>query len=191
MTADGDLGPAIRLFHHRWSVPITYVLRDGPRSQAQLQRRLGASRDTLAETIASLEREGVVERLPVGGRVQFALSPLAADLAEATVAMVAAVRGTETLRVSLKKWPFVTLTAIGRGLAHYNELKAALPGITPRALSASLRDLVEAGLVERRPQPGFPPTSLYVAAPAAAALLPPLDALCRAAERFAAARPAA
>lgn len=105
--------------------------------------------------------------------------------------MVAAVRGTETLRVSLKKWPFVTLTAIGRGLAHYNELKAALPGITPRALSASLRDLVEAGLVERRPQPGFPPDEPLRRRPRRGSAPPPLDALCRAAERFAAARPGA
>jgi hypothetical protein len=65
MTTNGDLGPAIRLFHHRWSVPITYVLRDGPRSQAQLQRRLGAS-PTLCRDHRQ-PNEGVIDA-PVGRR---------------------------------------------------------------------------------------------------------------------------
>ncbi|MCC6387233.1 MAG: winged helix-turn-helix transcriptional regulator [Dehalococcoidia bacterium] len=180
----GSLAPAIRLFHHRWSVPILFVLRDGERSQAQLQQRLGASRDTLAQTLRSLENAAAIERVPAGARVRFALSAGGRVLAEATVPMVEAVRATGTLRVGLKKWPFVTLTAVGRGITHYTELRDALPGITPRALSASLRDLIDAGLVERRPLPGPSPANIYVPAPAAAPLLGPLEALCRAAERF-------
>jgi len=174
----------IRLFHHRWSVPILFVLRDGDRSQAQLQQRLGASRDTLSQTLASLIETAAVQRVPAGARVRFALSPGGRVLAESTVPMVEAVRATGTLRVGLRKWPFVTLTAVGRGITHYNELREALPGITPRALSASLRDLIDAGLVERRPLPGPTPANIYVPAPAAAPLLGPLEGLCRAAARF-------
>lgn len=180
----GSLAPAIRLFHHRWSVPILFVLRDGERSQAQLQQRLGASRDTLAQTLVSLEDAGAIVRVPAGARTRFGLSPAGRVLAEATVPMVESVRATGTLRVGLKKWPFVTLTAVARGISHYNELRDALPGITPRALSASLRDLIDAGLVERRPLPGHSPANIYVPAPTAAPLLGPLEALCRAAARF-------
>ncbi len=46
----------------------------------------------------------------------------------------------------------------------FSELRAALPGVTPRALA--LKDLERAGLVERRIVGGYPPTALYRPTPA-------------------------
>lgn len=164
-------------------MPIVATLyRDGPLTFASLAGRMAASRDTLADTLAKLEGNGVVERQHPGKRTVYALTPLGLRVGEKCLPMTALVAETGTLDIALKKWPMLVLTALGRGAKRYNEAKAALPGITARALAIALKDLQAAGLIDRTVEEGYPPAPLYVLSQLGERFFPPLDALCSAAE---------
>ena len=62
--------------------------------------------------------------------------------------------------VLLRKWSVPTLAQLDRP-RRFSEVRAALAGVTPRALALALRDLETAGLVEREVLPTRPPSALY------------------------------
>ena len=76
--------------------------------------------------------------------------------------------------VALKKWPMLVLVAINRGGSRFGEIKELLPGITPRALTAALRDLQAAGLAGRTITEAWPPHTVYELTELARQLLPVL-----------------
>jgi DNA-binding HxlR family transcriptional regulator len=49
-----------------------------------------------------------------------------------------------------KKWTGLILFSLGTELRCFNELEAAIPGISARLLSLRIRELEEAGLVQRQ-----------------------------------------
>jgi len=67
--------------------------------------------------------------------------------------------------------------ALAAGPRRFSELRELLPGVTARALTLALKDLVAVGLVERTVTDGFPPSTLYRLTAAAEPLLAPLDRL--------------
>lgn len=137
--------------HRRWSVPVIATLgRDGPSRFTDLNRRLPrASRDTLAETLRHLAGEGVVERVEADAQALYRLTGRGERLVDACQGAVNAVAAAGLVSLALKKWPMLVLVGIGRGARRYGELAEMVSGISPRALSGALRDLGEAGLVER------------------------------------------
>lgn len=156
--------------------------RDGPLRFAELARRLAASRDTLADTIARLEASGVVTHESGVSRPHYRLTRMGEQVGDAALATVAAIRGTDLLPIALKKWPMLVAVAIGRGAGRYNEMKAMLPGITARALALALKDLQAAGMVDREVSHGYPPVARYSLTAKGLELLPVLDRLCQASE---------
>lgn len=180
-----SLEPAIRLFHHRWSVPITARLyREGPQTFAYLAREMGASRDTLSHTLARMEENGVLVRRG-GERPLWDLTAIGREVGAACIDAVEAVGSFESddiVNLALRKWPMIVLTAIGRGGSRYNELKGMLPGVTARALALALKDLQANGLVIRTVEDGYPPTSLYALSEDGKRLFPAMDRVCRAAD---------
>ncbi|MEO8538169.1 MAG: winged helix-turn-helix transcriptional regulator [bacterium] len=189
--SDISLEPTIRLFHHRWSVPIVARLHlSGPMTFATLATRFAASRDTLTDTLARLETNGVVERQHPGKRTVYSLTPLGQAVGATCVPLVELVAETNALEVALKKWPMLVITALGRGATRYNEAKAALPGITARALAIALKDLQADEMVTRTVDQGYPPTPTYLLSARGMLFYPALDALARACEE-AGARPIA
>lgn len=177
----------IQFFHYRWSVPIVANLHTRRRCRfAELRNILGASRDTLADTIASLVTNGLVVRVATGktaASVDYALSPAGDLVGEACVAAVAAVRAQGLVEVALKKWPMLVIIAIGRGAPRYGEMHALLPGVTSRALAMALKDLEATNLVERRIGRGYPPTVTYHLTPLGQEIFPVMDALAVACEQ--------
>lgn len=168
------------MFHHRWSVPIVWVLyEDGPQSFSALNRRLSASRDTLSDTLSNLAENGLVARSPEP-RGTYALTPAGMLVGAVCGPMVDAVLRTGIRDVALKKWPMLVLTAMSYGNSRYNALITALPGITPRALGQALRELEEAGLVRRDIIPSRPPVTAYWPTEKGNSIAPELDALKRA-----------
>jgi DNA-binding HxlR family transcriptional regulator len=164
-------------------VPIVATLhRDGRLRFADLARRLAASRDTLTETLTRLEASGVVTHEAGVSRPHYCLTPVGERLGDAALATVEAIRRTDLLPIALKKWPMLVAVAIGRGATRYNEMKAMLPGITPRALALALKDLEAAGLVDREVSHSYPPAARYSLSPRGTQLFPVLDRLCVAAE---------
>ena len=180
-----SLEPAIRLFHHRWSVPITARLyREGPQTFAHLARAMGASRDTLAHTLERMEENGLVTR-HAGERPLWSLTAIGREVGAACIDAVRAVEEfhqQEILNLALRKWPMLVITAIGRGGRRYNELKTMLPGVTARALALALKDLQAAGLVTRTVQDGYPPAAVYTLSESGEQLFPAMDLVCRAAD---------
>lgn len=177
---------AIQLFHRRWSVPVvgTLYASDGMRF-GELLTRLGASRDTLSETLASLVANGVVQHEDPGdGHQVYVLSAPGRSLGEAAVGAVGAVREAEIQQLALKKWPMLVLVAVGRGVGRYSTLQVALPGITPRSLTMALKDLQNARVVARTIGEGYPPTTAYRLTDAGAALFPAMERIVACAEHL-------
>ncbi len=66
------------------------------------------------------------------------------------------------LDVISRRWALLVIAVVGnKGRARFNEILRSLPGITPKTLSARLRELEAAGLVERRVYPETPPRVEY------------------------------
>jgi DNA-binding HxlR family transcriptional regulator len=171
------------MFHYRWSVPtVARIHRDGPQRVSQLQQAFNASRDTLADTLRRLEQAGVIVRQPTPRGAICFLTPAGHAVGEACIEAVDAVQAMDIVPLALKKWPMLVLVAIGRGSGRYNQVRADLPGITPRALTLALKDLQAAGLVERTIEHTYPPSSLYSLTERGQGLFPVMNHLCCAAE---------
>ena len=158
-------------------MPIIWVLyTGGPLTFSALHTRLGASRETLSQTLDDLCTNGAVAR-PGFRRGTYSLTEAGKLMGETAGGAVDVVRETETLQVALKKWPMLVLTAAGRGGRRYGELADMLPGITPRALSQALRDLEEANLVSRTIEPERGRSATYSLTERGALMFPQMDAL--------------
>jgi DNA-binding HxlR family transcriptional regulator len=150
----------IELFHHRWAPPALAVLgqRGGARF-AELQRRLDVGRESLRRALDALVEQRLVRRNPGYGhplRPEYLLAPAGREAA----AMAARVIAAADPDVLLRKWSVPVLAELGEE-RRFSELHAALPGITPRALALTLRQLEQARLVRREVLPTRPPSTVY------------------------------
>jgi DNA-binding transcriptional ArsR family regulator len=149
-----------KLFHRQWALPmLVSMLRKKP---------LTVARQTRTDTLASLTEQGLVGK-------DGALTARGQKVAERGEALLAAIDKSGGLR----KWSPPILHALGRKPQRFGELKNALEGATPRAISMALKDLVSAGLVDRRIVDGFPPRAEYALAGKARAIAPLLDQLTK------------
>jgi len=160
---------AIALFHHRWAAPILAELRRQKGSRfVALAGILGVSRESLRRTLTALIELGLVGRNPGYGhplRPEYVLTSRGDDVARRCARLLAAVGDDREL--ALRKWSLPVLIAL-RDAGRFSELREDLPGITPRALAMTLKDLQAAGLVERRvDEEAYPPTVVYAATRAA------------------------
>jgi len=150
----------VRLFHYRWAPPALALLgeRGGARF-VELQRKLGVGGDSLRRALDALLELGLVSRNPGYGhplRPEYLVTDEGRDAARLCAGVLAA----GDPEVLLRKWSVPTLAQLDRP-RRFSELRAALPGVTPRALALALRDLEDAGLAEREVLPTRPPSTLY------------------------------
>ncbi|MDF0530206.1 helix-turn-helix domain-containing protein [Tsukamurella sp. 8F] len=75
------------------------------------------------------------------------------------------------------RWTVFVVTALESGPMRFTELKAYIQGITPKALTETLRMMEADGLVSRTEIGGTPPRVEYALAPLGRSLLVPLGAL--------------
>jgi len=150
----------IALFHHRWAAPALALLaRRGGARFVELQRGLDVGGESLRRALETLIELGYIARNPGYGHpllpeyVPTRRSEAAADVAR----RVLAAGNPETL---LRKWSVPVLAELG-GERRFSELRAALPGVTPRALALALQDLEAARLVKREVRPTRPPSTVY------------------------------
>lgn len=155
----------VELFHYRWAVPILTELHHQRGSRfVTLARMLGLSRETLRQTLASLIEGGLVVRNPGYGhplRPEYVLTDRGWAVAEACGPLLAALRRRHLEDVGLKKWSMPVLAALTQEPRRFSELRLDLAGISPRALTLALKDLENAGLVERRVTDDYPPATVY------------------------------
>lgn len=78
-----------------------------------------------------------------------------------------------------RRWLLQTIVAAHAGAVRFNEFGASVVGISPRMLSCRLRDLENAGIVERVVVPDSPPRVEYRLTERGQALRPLVEALRR------------
>lgn len=75
------------------------------------------------------------------------------------------------------KWAVVVLAHLKEGPHRYGRLRRRMPGVSEKVLTTRLRELEDAGLVERTPDGGSPPAVTYRLTAEAAELAPALQVL--------------
>jgi DNA-binding HxlR family transcriptional regulator len=150
----------IELFHHRWAPPALALLgeRGGARF-VELQRRLGVGRESLRRALVRLVDLGYVAPNPGYGhplRPEYVLAPSGRTASRLALRVLRA-GDPETL---LRKWSVPVLAELADE-RRFSELRAALPGVTPRALALALQELEAAGLVRREVRATRPPSTAY------------------------------
>jgi DNA-binding HxlR family transcriptional regulator len=76
-----------------------------------------------------------------------------------------------------RRWTGAIVFVLLRGRCRYADLRAAIPELTDRMLSARLKELESEGLVERSVVPGAPVRVEYSLTASGRALAPPVEAL--------------
>lgn len=77
------------------------------------------------------------------------------------------------------RWTLLILRELSFGRRRFTDLRADLPGIASNLLTQRLRDLVEAGLVERQELPVPAARTVYALTPSGDRIVPVLRALAR------------
>jgi DNA-binding HxlR family transcriptional regulator len=161
----------IELFHHRSAAPVLAVLaRRGGVRFVELQRKLEVGSESLRRALDALVEQGLVARNPGYGhplRPEYVLTRSGRPVAERCDRLLRALA--DRTDMGLKKWSMPVLASL-EGPMHFSELRAALPGLTPRGLTIALKDLQAAGYVERQVVDAYPPTTVYRVTPAGRAL---------------------
>lgn len=145
-----------RLFHHRWAVPILAELyrTDGAKF-ITLVKHLDISKDALRRTLQSLIEQGLVVRNPGFGHPlspEYLLTPDGMLLGKPSIELMRLIHNHQD--IALRKWTLPVLLALAQGHTRFSGLRAALPGITSRALALALRDLEALDWLQR-PTQGF------------------------------------
>jgi len=80
-----------------------------------------------------------------------------------------------TADIVCAKWTLLIIRDLAEGRSRFCELERSLSGISPRTLSLRLRDLEQAGIVERQTYAEVPPRVEYALTDKGLALLPIVD----------------
>lgn len=82
-----------------------------------------------------------------------------------------------TVHVIGSKWKLLVLQQLSSGAMRCNELQTALPGISKKVLSATLRSLDTDGIIIRDVHPASPISVKYKLSPTGESLQPVLNAM--------------
>ena len=154
------------LLHNRWAVPTLAALyrMGGGAKLVTLYKTLGASRGSIQRTLAGLTESGLVKHNPGYGhpmRPEYMLTATGNEIAPVCVQLIRKLERLGIEEIGLRKWSLPVAHALAAAGGRFNRLRAVLGGVTPRALSAALRDLQLAGLVERFLVDDTPPRTEY------------------------------
>ena len=83
-----------------------------------------------------------------------------------------------------RRWTGAIIRILLPGPRRFNELLAAIPGLSDRLLTERLRELEAAGIIAREVRPESPVQVVYELTPQGRELQEPLDAIGRWAERW-------
>jgi DNA-binding HxlR family transcriptional regulator len=81
------------------------------------------------------------------------------------------------------KWTALIIRVLSLGTKRPSELQRAIPGISQKMLTQTLRSLEGDGIVQRKVYPVIPPRVEYSLTSLGKSLTEPLDAICRWAEK--------
>lgn len=167
MVARGMIGEAElrRLTAGRWLVPILAQVGEEKGSRfAGLLARLGLSRSVLAASLAALQEAGWLIRNPGHGhplRPEYVLTGKGEPVAAFCQKLM-----TQRARLGLEpdqlpRWSLPIVARLDGETARFSMLREALRPVTPRALSLTLKQLLQVELVDRALEDDFPPIAIY------------------------------
>lgn len=164
----------LALSRYRWNIPVTALLhRSEGEAFSGLVDRLGVARDSLTRSLTFLEARGWLRHRHVR-EPPYALSAAGRRIGPPCSQIVEVATTLEVESTAFRRWTLPVARALEGWALHFAELRAMLPGITPRALTLALKQMRAVGLVDRRIVGGFPPTAEYRLTDAGARLLPPV-----------------
>lgn len=162
MLPDDDLR---ELIGSRWFVPVlAFTGREDGARPAALAARLGISRSMLASVLEALLRKGWLMRNPGHGhplRPEYVLSETGRPVAAWCERVVAERDRLGLGPPDLGRWSLPLVRRLDRRWERFSSLQSSLAPVSPRSLSLSLKQLLSAGLAERRLEDAFPPVPLY------------------------------
>ena len=149
----------------RWFVPLLALAgREEGFRPAALTVRLGISRSMLAGVLDGLLRKGWLMRNPGHGhplRPEYVLTDAGRPVGAWCERVMEERRLLGLDGERLGRWSLPLVSRLDRRWERFSWLEAQLGPISPRALSLTLKQLLEVRLVERRLEDSFPPRPLY------------------------------
>jgi DNA-binding HxlR family transcriptional regulator len=175
-TASVTIDPrVVELFHHRWTVPLLAELHASRGGRVvDLAHQLDASRPAIRSTLDVAIEQGWVQRDPGAGhplRPEYALTPAGRSIAPVCRSLLSQLETRDLIEVGLRKWSMPVLHAVDRSRWRFGELRRKLAVITDRALSTTLKQLLDAELIVREIADAYPPVAVYAAHPHARPIL--------------------
>lgn len=82
------------------------------------------------------------------------------------------------LELVSEKWFVLVMAELRHGTRRYTELRRAIPGVSQRMITHTLRNMERDGLLRREVFPVVPPKTEYSLTPLGRSLLEPLRVLC-------------
>lgn len=157
----------VGLFHFRWAIPILDLVQQNAAfgRTAVLAKKLDVGRSTVRRTLAALTELQLIQVNAGHGhplRPEFLLTDSGRQYAPWCSKFAAAIRRRPQIeRLAYQKWSMASLFVIQLGARRFTNIQGALPSITPRALTQSLKALSTGKLIERRTTGDFPPRVEY------------------------------
>ncbi|HYE76345.1 MAG TPA: helix-turn-helix domain-containing protein, partial [bacterium] len=130
----------------------------------ELVSGLKINRDSLRVTLDWLLARGWIDRNPGYGhslRPEYILTPAGMALGRPAMEVVEAIEALGVEDAALRKWALAIVHLTAGSPMRFAGLRAALPAITPRALTQALKVLQTAGLIDRAVEDGHPPQVTY------------------------------
>jgi DNA-binding HxlR family transcriptional regulator len=167
------------LFRRRWACQVIAELhRTEGAKFVTLVSQLGSSPGAMRQTLDELLDLGWIRRNPGYGhplRPEYLLTKSGERVAPACARLDDTFESLAVREVAVRKWSMPVLYVVGEGPTRFVEVTRALPGVTDRAVSLSLKGLSSVTMIERRLVTGPPPGCLYAATPRGEEILPILD----------------
>ncbi len=164
----GDLSLYANLGSRRWIVPVLGAFKeDGKIRFAQITHRLSLGSESLKRTLDALILMGWVERNTGYGhplRPEYLLTDQGVKVSKIASDISIALCQLKLEPSHMTRWSYPLLVAIMSGNHRFSDLEAALQAASPRALTQSLKKLVESGLVLRTVENAYPPQTHYALA---------------------------
>ena len=172
------------LFHYRWAMPALAELHllGGGAKCVVLYKRMGVRRDSLVTALEGLMKFGLIIRNPGYGhpmRPEFLWTTAGRSLAALCADLMAKLNRMSNVEVAKNKWSLPVVFATANTDGRFNAIKSALPDITSRALTLTLRDLQDAKLITRKLVDDDPPRTEYSLTSRGRTLVPVLQAMLK------------
>jgi DNA-binding HxlR family transcriptional regulator len=177
-----DTEPLLDLVVRRWSIPVLARLHEtGGAKFVTLARASGISRASLSATLNHLIGLGLIRRNTGHGhpmRPEYLLTEGGRSVARHCAALDRTVNRNGGADLAYRKWTLPLVAAIGGGRVRFRDLRCALAGATPRAITLGLKQMADSRWVHRSLIDDYPPATGYRLLPRGERVWQCLQPLC-------------